>query len=94
MPSSPRFNAPDWRLLRALLPYLCSAYAWLCWLAFLLLASVWGVHDTLYFSALENTLYCLLGLVLCLATTVAAQDNQAMLSLLLTLSVQLLAAWF
>lgn len=83
-----------YQTLAPLVPWLVAAYAWLWWAAFMVLSTLLGAHDTHYFSSLENGMYCLLGLVLCLAVTIAAQDDQPIRAVFMAASVHLLAYWF
>lgn len=92
MPAQP--NSSLWRKLHGFIPWLVAAYAWLWWAAFMVLSSLIGAHDAHYFTPFENFIYCMLGLVLCLTTTVAARDDNALVAVWLAASVHMLSYWF
>lgn len=84
----------DWQALHRLIPWFAALAAWVMWALFLLIPTAFGLHYTGMFPAVSNWLYVSMGLILCLAATVAAQVQHGVRAILFTFAVLLLSYWF
>lgn len=87
-------QAIDWMLFFRTLPPLFLALAWVLWIAFLLIPAFFGLHYADLFPAEENALFVLMGLVLCLAASIALLHCHVLRSVGFVMAVSILAYWF
>lgn len=80
----------DWH---GLIPFLAALFAWLMWLVFLLLPTVFNFHYAGMFPAVSNYAYVMMGLTLCFAASVAAWLAHGVRAIAFTFAVLLLSYW-
>ena len=84
----------DWRLLHSMIPWLVTSFAFVMWAMFLLIPTLFGIHNAVMFSALNNASYALSGLTLCFAAFRAAKANHGVHTVVFAFSVLVLSYWF
>ena len=91
---SPQYNPIDWRTLAHMTPWLVNLFTWGIWCGFLLLPTVYGLHNTPHYPLENNLLFVLTGLVLAIAGSVALSVGHVGRCCLFAFPVFLLAVWF
>lgn len=84
----------DWRTVGRVALWLVSLTAWALWIAFLVIPTMEGLHDTTRYPLESNILFILTGLVFCIAGAVAYRCEHRVRLVLFTLPLFLLAGWF
>ncbi len=84
----------DWEEIAEIIPFLVAALAWLLWALFLLIPSVFGLHNAPLFSTANNIVFTLMGFVLCIALSVAVRSGHGARAIVFLLGISLLSFWF
>ena len=84
----------DWDTVAEIFPALFSMTCWVTWGMFLLIPSVFGLHHAPLFSAANNTVFTLMGFVLCIATSTAIRAGHGGRAVFFGLGLFLLSFWF
>lgn len=84
----------DWRTVGRVALWLVPTLSWALWLAFLVIPTMEGLHDTGRYPLENNILFCLTGLVFCIAGAVAYRFEHRIRLVFFTLPLFLLAIWF
>ena len=94
-PAPPEQPEPiDWDTIAEIFPAGFSALCWILWAAFLLTPSIFGLHYAPMFSTANNTVFVLMGFVLCSAVSVAIRAGHGMRAVFFGLGIFLLSFWF
>ena len=94
-PTPPEQPEPiDWDTIAEIFPAGFSALCWILWAAFLLTPSIFGLHYAPMFSTANNTVFVLMGFVLCSAVSVAIRAGHGMRAVFFGLGIFLLSFWF
>ena len=94
-PQEPQPTPPvDWDTIAEIIPALVAALAWLLWALFLLIPSLFGLHYTPLFSTANNAVFVLMGLVLCIALSIAIRSGHGARAIVFLLGISLLSFWF
>ena len=84
----------DWNLLAEIFPALVNAVGWLVWFGYLLVPSLFGLHNVDLFSTANNAVFTLMGFILCLAINVAIRSEHGGRAVFFVCGLALLAYWF
>lgn len=77
------------RILRLL-----AVATWAWYLAFMILPVIQQSGNSRYFTFVDNLIYLLIGLTLCMATTFAAQQHRLVRAIVFASDIILLSYWF
>ncbi|MGB0849444.1 MAG: hypothetical protein ACPGSM_22095 [Thiolinea sp.] len=84
----------DWDTIAEIIPALVNALAWLLWALFLLIPSLFGLHYAPLFSSANNAVFTLMGLVLCIALSIAIRAGHGARAIVFLMGISLLSFWF
>lgn len=84
----------DWDTVAKIFPAAFSALCWILWAAFLLTPSLFGLHYAAMFSTANNTVFVLMGFVLCTAISIAIRAGHGGRAVFFGLGIFLLSFWF
>lgn len=94
-PTPPAAPEPiDWDLVAEIVPPAFSLLCWILWAAFLLTPSLFGLHYAAMFSTANNTVFVLMGFVLCMAVSIAIRSGHGGTAVFFGLGIFLLSFWF
>ena len=89
-----RAESIDWDVIAEMFPTLFSVFCWMLWGMFLLVPSLFGLHDAALFSAANNTVFVLMGFVLCMTISTAIRAGHGARAVFFALGLFLLSVWF
>lgn len=84
----------DWDMVAEIIPPAFSVLCWVLWAAFLLTPSLFGLHYAAMFSTANNTVFTLMGFVLCIAISTAIRAGHGGRAVFFGLGIFLLSFWF
>lgn len=92
--SKPPAPPIDWDTIAEIIPPFVGFLSWLLWALFLLIPSLFGLHYAPMFSTANNTVFTLMGLVMCLAISTAIRAGHGARAIFFLLGISLLSFWF
>ena len=84
----------DWDTIMEITPALVSVTCWALWGLFLLIPTTFGLHYAPMFSTANNTVFVLMGFILCIAVSTAIRAGDGATAVFFAAGVTLLSYWF
>ena len=84
----------DWDNIAEVIPPLVALLSWLLWALFLLIPSIFGLHDAPLFSTANNVVFVAMGFVLCMAISSAIRSGHGARAIFFLMGLSLLSFWF